>query len=31
MVIKFPNYCNVANMNDAYANLIQKLMEVVDK
>ena len=29
--INFPEYKNFDNMNDAYSNFIQKLMEVIDK
>ena len=29
--INFPEYKNFDNVNDAYSNFIQKLMEVIDK
>ena len=29
--INFPGYKNFDNVNDAYSNFIQKLMEVIDK
>ena len=30
-MVNFPDYRNFANVNDAYLNIIQKLMEVIDK
>ena len=29
--VKFPNYGNFINLNDAYSKVIQKLMEVINK